>query len=167
MQCASTATFSPSLQLTSSSYPPIFRKKSALCPSTEPKPPILAFNIGVQEVAELAHNKVLVASTISCLVGQISKPFTSAINGKGIDLKAAVRSGGMPSTHSAAVAAAATSIALERGFYDSIFGLSVVFASVVMYDAQGATKLNRALVSQILSVKFREFEEKWAIKQRF
>jgi hypothetical protein len=32
--------------------------------------------------------------------------------------------------------AVATSLGLERGFADSIFGMSVVFAAIVMYDAQ-------------------------------
>ncbi|KAI0522605.1 hypothetical protein KFK09_004988 [Dendrobium nobile] len=140
MHCAYAATFSPSHQRSTFSSPPPSKMKLLLCPTREAKPPIVAFKIGVQEIAELAHNKVLVASALSCAIGQISKPFTSAINGNGIDFKAAIRSGGMPSTHSAAVVAAATSIGLERGFSDSIFGMSVVFASVVMYDAQGVRR---------------------------
>ncbi|RZR97758.1 hypothetical protein BHM03_00026997 [Ensete ventricosum] len=96
-----------------------------------------SLRLGVEDLAELAHNKVLVSAAISGAVGQLSKPLTSAIRtGKGIDLWAAVSAGGMPSTHSAAVAAAATSLGLERGFSDSIFGMSVVFAFLVMYDAQ-------------------------------
>lgn len=35
-----------------------------------------------------------------------------------------------------AVVAVTTSLGLERGFADSIFGMSVVFAVIVMYDAQ-------------------------------
>ncbi|URE03156.1 Divergent PAP2 family [Musa troglodytarum] len=100
-----------------------------------------SLRLGVDDLAELAHNKVLVAAAISGAVGQLSKPLTSAIRtGKGIDLWAAVSAGGMPSTHSAAVAAAATSLGLERGFSDSIFGVSVVFAFLVMYDAQGVRR---------------------------
>jgi acid phosphatase family membrane protein YuiD len=34
------------------------------------------------------------------------------------------------------VVAAATAIAFERGFADSIFGLTVVYAGLIMYDAQ-------------------------------
>ncbi|CAL9751773.1 unnamed protein product [Musa acuminata subsp. burmannicoides] len=116
-----------------------------------------SLRLGVEDLAELAHNKVLVAAAISGAVGQLSKPLTSAIRtGKGIDLWAAVSAGGMPSTHSAAVAAAATSLGLERGFSDSIFGMSVVFAFLVMYDAQGVRRevgshakiLNKILSSQ-------------------
>ncbi|XP_074565889.1 uncharacterized protein LOC141822345 isoform X1 [Curcuma longa] len=84
--------------------------------------------------------QVLVAAAIAGTIGQLSKPLTSAISGKDIDLRAAVRSGGMPSTHSAAVTAAATLLGLERGFSDSVFGMSVVFAALVMYDAQGVRR---------------------------
>uniref|UniRef100_A0A0D9WQV6 Uncharacterized protein n=1 Tax=Leersia perrieri TaxID=77586 RepID=A0A0D9WQV6_9ORYZ len=82
--------------------------------------------------------KVLIAATAASALGQLAKPFTSS--GAGVDLRAAVRSGGMPSTHSAAVVAVATSLGLERGFADSIFGMSVVFAAIVMYDAQGVRR---------------------------
>ncbi|KAL0924004.1 hypothetical protein M5K25_004802 [Dendrobium thyrsiflorum] len=140
MHCVYAATFSPSHQRTTFSSPPPSKMKLVLCPTRETKPPIVSFKLGVQEIAELAHNKVLIASALSLAIGQISKPFASAINGNGIDFKAAFRSGGMPSTHSASVVAAATSIGLERGFSDSIFGMSVVFASVVMYDAQGVRR---------------------------
>ncbi|KAL0906012.1 hypothetical protein M5K25_024472 [Dendrobium thyrsiflorum] len=120
-------------------------------PSRKKKKPILSFNrrsltcvsafkVGAEEIAELAKNKVLVASTLSYAIGQLSKSFASAFNGDGIELKAAVRSGGMPSVHSASVVAAATSLALDRGFSDPIFGMSVVFASLVMYDAQGVRR---------------------------
>lgn len=103
-------------------------------------PSFFCLKIGVQEIAELAHNKVLVAAAVSSATGQFSKPFTSALYGRGVDFRAAIRSGGMPSTHSAGVVAAATSLGLERGFSDSVFGMSVVFAAIVMYDAQGVRR---------------------------
>ncbi|XBI10871.1 uncharacterized protein [Aegilops tauschii subsp. strangulata] len=94
-----------------------------------------------EDVAELAHNKVLIAATVAGVIGQLAKPFTSGRGGGKIDIvRVAAQSGGMPSTHSAAVVAVTTSLALERGFADSIFGMSVVFASIVMYDAQGVRR---------------------------
>ncbi|KAK8485005.1 hypothetical protein V6N12_019893 [Hibiscus sabdariffa] len=41
---------------------------------------------------------------------------------------------------SLSVVAAATSLALERGFSDSIFGVTLVYAGLVMYDAQGVRR---------------------------
>ncbi|VAI88847.1 unnamed protein product [Triticum turgidum subsp. durum] len=94
-----------------------------------------------EDVAELAHNKVRLAATVAGVIGQLAKPFTSGRDGGKIDIvRVAAQSGGMPSTHSAAVVAVTTSLALERGFADSIFGMSVVFASIVMYDAQGVRR---------------------------
>uniref|UniRef100_A0A7N2LJM9 Acid phosphatase/vanadium-dependent haloperoxidase-related protein n=1 Tax=Quercus lobata TaxID=97700 RepID=A0A7N2LJM9_QUELO len=89
------------------------------------------------QISQLAHNKVLVAAGISAAIGQLSKPFTSVLlYSKDLDFKAAFQAGGFPSTHSSAVVATATIIALERGLSDSIFGLTVVYAGLVMYDAQ-------------------------------
>ncbi|XP_065625624.1 uncharacterized protein LOC112026155 [Quercus suber] len=89
------------------------------------------------QISQLAHNKVLVAAGISAAIGQLSKPFTSVLlYGKDLDFKAAFQAGGFPSTHSSAVVATATIIALERGLSDSIFGLTVVYAGLIMYDAQ-------------------------------
>ncbi|KAK9093610.1 hypothetical protein Syun_028521 [Stephania yunnanensis] len=97
--------------------------------------------IGFQDLVELAHNKALVAATASAAIGQLLKPLTSSLlYGRDLDFKALVSSGGFPSTHSAAVVAAATSLGLERGFSDSVFGMSVVFAGIVMYDAQGVRR---------------------------
>lgn len=44
-------------------------------------------------------------------------------------------SGNMPSAHSASVVALATLIGLTEGVDSAIFGLSALFAAVVMYDA--------------------------------
>ncbi|KAF7109510.1 hypothetical protein CFC21_109754 [Triticum aestivum] len=57
-----------------------------------------------EDVAELAHNKVLIAATVAGVIGQLAKPFTSGRGGGKIDIvRVAAQSGGMPSTHSAGV----------------------------------------------------------------
>lgn len=89
---------------------------------------------------QIAHNQVLVSATAACLIGQLSKPLASALLGKGFNWGLVLKSGGMPSTHSASIVASATAIGLERGFSDSLFGLSVVVAGIVMYDAQGVRR---------------------------
>lgn len=101
----------------------------------------LSVSPGFDQLPEIAHNKVLIAAGISAAIGQLSKPFTSSLlYSRKFDLGSAIQPGGFPSTHSSAVVAAATSLALERGFSDSIFGMAVVFASLVMYDAQGVRR---------------------------
>lgn len=76
------------------------------------------------------------SATAAVLVGQLSKPLASALLGKGFNWRLALKSGGMPSTHSASMVASATAIGLERGLSDSLFGLTVVVAGIIMYDAQ-------------------------------
>lgn len=45
------------------------------------------------------------------------------------------KSGGMPSSHSAVVVSLTTVIGVTEGFQSPLFGLSVVFAAIVIYDA--------------------------------
>ncbi|XP_078431580.1 acid phosphatase/vanadium-dependent haloperoxidase-related protein [Wolffia australiana] len=101
---------------------------------------VASVNISVDDVAQVFENKVLISAALACSIGQLSKPFTSALSGNGLDLGAVIRSGGMPSTHSAGVMAATTCLGLERGFSDPIFGVSAIFALFVMYDAQGVRR---------------------------
>ncbi|GER37543.1 acid phosphatase/vanadium-dependenthaloperoxidase-related protein [Striga asiatica] len=112
-------------------------------------------SFSVDEISGVFHNKVLVAAGLSAAIGQLSKPFTSSLlYGKKFDLKGVVQAGGFPSTHSSVAVACATSLALERGFSDPVFGLAVVYAGLIMYDAQGvrrevgvhAKQLNKVLL---------------------
>ncbi|KAG6486269.1 uncharacterized protein LOC122008717 isoform X1 [Zingiber officinale] len=120
--------------------PPAFVPRRQTKMAAMPVAVVSSLPLGVDDLVDLARNKVLVAAAVAGTIGQLAKPLTSAIGGKGIDFRAAVRSGGMPSTHSSAVTAVATLLGLERGFSDSIFGMSVVFAALVMYDAQGVRR---------------------------
>jgi acid phosphatase family membrane protein YuiD len=48
--------------------------------------------------------------------------------------------GGMPSSHSAAVTALTASIGLEHGVDSAFFAISTVFAIIVMFDAAGVRR---------------------------
>lgn len=125
--------------------------------------------VSFEDVAAIAQNKVLIAAGVSGAIGQFSKPFTSVLlYGKTFDFRAVIQAGGFPSTHSSAVVATATSLAFERGFSDSIFGMTAVYAALVMYDAQGvrrevgahAKTINRVLLSrQAKSMEDRDGED--------
>lgn len=95
---------------------------------------------GIDTIAEIAHNKVLVAAAVSSAIGQVLKFSTKAILYGKFDFKVAFQAGGFPSTHSSAAVATATALGLERGFSDAIFGLAVVYAGITMYDAQGVRR---------------------------
>ncbi|EPS69166.1 hypothetical protein M569_05604, partial [Genlisea aurea] len=95
----------------------------------------------ISDISGILHNKVLVSAAVSAAIGQFSKPFTSSLfYGMKFDWRKTVEAGGFPSTHSSAAVATATSLLLERGFSDAIFGLAVVYASLVMYDAQAVRR---------------------------
>ncbi|SER68165.1 divergent PAP2 family protein [Psychrobacillus sp. OK032] len=53
------------------------------------------------------------------------------------DIKQAFTTGGMPSSHSAGVAALASYVAANKGTRHTETALAVVFGTIVMYDAQG------------------------------
>jgi acid phosphatase family membrane protein YuiD len=69
------------------------------------------------------------------------------------NLRRFVETGGMPSSHSAAVAALSTAVGLQDGFTSALFGVTLYFSLIVMYDAAGlrraagrqATVLNRLI----------------------
>lgn len=71
------------------------------------------------------------------------------------NLRRFVETGGMPSSHSAAVAALSTAVGLQEGFTSALFGVTLYFSLIVMYDAAGlrraagrqATVLNRLIES--------------------
>ncbi|KAK8643677.1 hypothetical protein V6N13_012960 [Hibiscus sabdariffa] len=90
----------PSISISISIHKPLL----TLTHRPKPKPKFSCFvvpNIGVDDIAQLAHNKVLVAAAASAAIGQLSKPFTSVLlYGKDFDFKTAFQAGGFPSTHS-------------------------------------------------------------------
>ena len=53
------------------------------------------------------------------------------------DVKKAISTGGMPSSHSAGVSALASYVAANKGFRHTETALAVTFGIIVMYDAQG------------------------------
>ena len=59
---------------------------------------------------------------------------------KKFNIKRFLGAGGMPSSHSAVVCSLATLIGKEYGLDSAIFGLSVILALVVMYDACGVRR---------------------------
>ena len=69
-----------------------------------------------------------------------------------------VETGGMPSSHAAGVAALTTSVALTEGVRSPLFGVSLYFSMIVMYDAAG---LRRAAGRQAVILN-RLIAQHWA-----
>lgn len=86
---------------------------------------------------EIATNKILIIPVCSWAIAQLIKVIVVLIQQKQLDLRYLVISGGMPSAHSAVVTSLATSIAFIQGFSSVDFGISIILALIVMYDAAG------------------------------
>jgi acid phosphatase family membrane protein YuiD len=65
------------------------------------------------------------------------KGFTSYFETGRWNLRRFVETGGMPSSHSASVAALSTAVGLQEGFGSALFGVTLYFSLIVMYDAAG------------------------------
>lgn len=77
----------------------------------------------------------LVSVVIVVLVNKLIKIILLLSHHEKLSFKNLTRSGDMPSDHSAIVSAITTSLALVNGLDHPLFALSLVFASLVIYDA--------------------------------
>ena len=82
-------------------------------------------------------NNVVIVSVCAWALAQLIKVLIGLIRKRQIDLRYFVSSGGMPSAHSATVSALATAVAMVEGISSVAFGISVILAVIVMYDAAG------------------------------
>jgi uncharacterized protein len=80
---------------------------------------------------------------------------------KKVDWSLVTSTGGMPSSHSAAVTALTTGIALEQGVDSPFFAIATVFAVIVMFDASGVRRHagEQATVLNQLVADFQKFTE--------
>ncbi|KIL46903.1 membrane protein [Jeotgalibacillus alimentarius] len=86
---------------------------------------------------EIFSNFPLWASLFAILFAQVVKVPIQFIASRKVDWSLVTSTGGMPSSHSAAVTALATGIAIENGLASPVFALATVFAIITMFDATG------------------------------
>ena len=85
----------------------------------------------------LLANTPLVAAFTATLIAQLFKLALVLATERRWAPERLLETGGMPSSHSAAVAALATSLGMIYGLGHPYFAVAVVFATIVMYDATG------------------------------
>lgn len=89
---------------------------------------------------ELFTNIPLMAALTGIIFAQIIKvPITFVIT-KVFEPKLIFSTGGMPSSHTAAVTALTTSIGVIEGFGTTLFAASFVFSVIIMFDASGVRR---------------------------
>lgn len=85
---------------------------------------------------QIIENQPLAASLLAWFLAQVLKVLGAFKDGfTKEDFKKFVATGGFPSSHSAAVAALATSCGLIFGLGSAYFAIAAVLATVVIYDA--------------------------------
>jgi len=89
------------------------------------------------KLQDVFTNQVLIAALIAWLLAQIIKLPIDYLRKRRWNWALLFSPGGMPSSHSALVTAATHMIGLSYGFDQPLFGLAVVVAIVVIYDATG------------------------------
>ncbi len=102
---------------------------------------------------QLGRNKILVTTFLAWAIAQCLKVLIGYFREKRFNFKWLIRSGGMPSSHSALSMSLTTSMGLYYGFDSGLFAMSLGFAAITMFDAQGvrrhsgrqAAALNRIL----------------------
>ncbi len=108
---------------------------------------------------DLLVNFPFLASLAAIFFAQFVKvPITFFVTKK-IDWSLLTSTGGMPSSHSAAVTALATGVALETGLNSPIFAVSAIFAIITMFDATGVRRQagEQAIVLNQLVDDFNKF----------
>lgn len=92
----------------------------------------------LDSIKDFFGNYMLMSAMVAWLSAQVVKIFTGAFQNRKFSLKALLfSSGGMPSSHAAAVVALAVAAGLSQGFGSPVFAACGVFSIIVMIDASG------------------------------
>ena len=114
------------------------------------------------DFGDILHNQVLFVALIACLVAQALKLVVELVRHQKVNLQALVTTGGMPSAHSALVAALAMGVGQTAGWASTEFAIATIFAIIVMYDAAGvrqAAGKHARILNQIVDEFFHEKHE--------
>lgn len=114
----------------------------------------------------IIYNPVFIACVVSSILAQILKLPLEYLRTKEWNWSLALGTGGMPSSHSAMVTAAAAGVGHYLGFDTPTFGLAFAIASVVIYDATNirrqagfhAHQINR-IIKEVFAGQTKPMEE--------
>lgn len=83
------------------------------------------------------NNRILDVVFIAWFIAQFYKVVATIVYDKSFNIRRLWETGGMPSSHSSTVSALTTSIGIVYGLSSPIFAITIIFSSIVMYDAAG------------------------------
>lgn len=87
------------------------------------------------------------------------KGFSEFFRTRHWNLRRFVETGGMPSSHAASVAALSTEVAFQEGVNSLLFGVTLYFSLIVMYDAAGlrrAAGRQAALLNRLIDQHWKD-----------
>ena len=108
---------------------------------------------------------VLIAGLLSWGIAQAIKIPLDYFTTKSWNWALLLRAGGMPSSHSALVAATAHAIGLFVGFDTPLFALSMALAVIVIYDATGIRR-QAGRHAEIINTMIRDLTKGHPLKQQ-
>lgn len=91
-------------------------------------------------VLQFLGNKVAQTTFLGWFCAQSLKVFIGAVRERRFNFKWFVGPGGMPSSHTAGVTALATSVGIQEGVGSAMFVVTLLFAIIVIFDAQGVRR---------------------------
>jgi len=87
-----------------------------------------------------AHNVTIWCGLTAWFLAQSIKFLEHGVRRHRVDFTVFVRTGGMPSAHTAACAAVLASVGLRAGWNSALFAVMLLVTFIVMYDAQGVRR---------------------------
>ena len=93
--------------------------------------------------------EVIISALVATFIAQLLKFIFYYSKHKTVNFKIFASTGGMPSSHSAAVVSAMTSVGLIDGFSSTIFSVALVSGLIVMYDAAGLRRSAGQMATQL------------------
>jgi uncharacterized protein len=105
----------------------------------------------------LLSNQVLWTALLASTLAQVLKVLLILISERKWMPERVLETGGMPSSHTASVAALAVMCGLEFGWESGYFAITAIFGSIVMYDATGIRRAS-GMQAEVLNDLVQELE---------
>lgn len=106
-------------------------------------------------MASIIHNFPLVAALLAIILAQVIKVPLFLLTHRAWNPQIAFSTGGMPSSHSAAVCSLTTAIAWDTGVSSTGFAIGVVVSAITMFDAAGIRRhagIHASFINRLMSV---------------
>lgn len=105
-------------------------------------------------VLDIFSNQVIIPALIAWSIAQVSKVVLEYLVSRCWAWSLLFTSGGMPSSHSALIAAMTHALGLELGFDSPVYAIGFVLSMIVIYDATGIRRqagMHAKIINQMIT----------------